>query len=214
MGQRLASLFAGTLLAARAIGAAAQYPAVMARNRADAVPALQHSLAGAAWHRLDDGVMGGRSSTAHSARDGALVFAGTINTDGGGFASVRSSPVSLGPTFTGVRVRYKGDGKTYKLLLSNGGGGGPFGRSPSWQHDIATKAGEVTTATYPISDFVPSFGGRSAQPRAGAKLAVADVSQVGFMLSLKLSNGGDNPPATFGRGIFGFELVVEDVEFV
>ena len=45
-----------------------------------------------------------------------------------------------------VRVRYRGDGKTYKVLLSDGQGGGPWSKSPSWQHDLPTTAGEEAEA--------------------------------------------------------------------
>ena len=75
------------------------------------------------WHRLDDGVMGGQSETVHSSAEGAdeLNFAGHINTQGGGFCSIRS-PIEGGlPSDTAaIRVIFVGDGKTYKVLFSDG----------------------------------------------------------------------------------------------
>ena len=56
-----------------------------------------------------------------------------------------------------VRVRYRGDGKTYKVLLSDGQGGGPWSKSPSWQHDLPTTAGEEAEAVLPFGAFKPSL---------------------------------------------------------
>ena len=85
--------------------------------------------------------MGGRSSTQHTTEGGALTFAGMLDTRGGGFTSVRAD-FAGGLKSDALRVRFRGDGKTYKVLLSNGQGGGPWSNNPSWQHDLPTKLGE------------------------------------------------------------------------
>lgn len=118
-----------------------------AANERNAIPGLQllgHTLK---WHRLNDGVMGGRSETLHSFHEGAaaadvsdsdskstqpsaaiptkgaaLHFSGQINTSGGGFCSIRS-PLPQGhiPSNTAaIKITHIGDGKTYKFLLSDG----------------------------------------------------------------------------------------------
>jgi Complex I intermediate-associated protein 30 (CIA30) len=114
------------------------------------------------WHRLDDGVMGGQSETnaivqsrggdgsdSNEIDDHVLRFAGTINTIGGGFASLRapipagtlsSSSSSQQDDMTGLKLVFRGDGKTYKFLLSDGSGGGPWAKTPSWQIDVPTQA--------------------------------------------------------------------------
>merc|ERR1711957_811460 len=62
------------------------------------VPAARLRLAGGeqgwnsnAWKTVLDGVMGGRSSGNFNIEDNTMVFTGTVNNAGGGFASVRSS---------------------------------------------------------------------------------------------------------------------------
>lgn len=186
-----------------------------AQNRRDAVASAKLRLGSTEalkWYRLDDGVMGGRSSTEHTTEGGVLTFAGMLDTRGGGFTSVRAD-------FTGglkgdaLRVRVRGDGKTYKVLLTNGQGGGPWSNNPSWQHDLPTALGEEQSVVLPLSDFVPSFGGQATRRHTGS-LVATDMAQVGFMLSLYLSDGSPNPEKTFvPKGTAaGFRLEVLGVE--
>ena len=130
------------------------------------------------WHRLDDGVMGGRSETTHAAIEVAgrpgIHFAGTINTNGGGFASIRApfEAGGLSGDISSLRIkfRFRGDGRTYKVLLSDGGSSGPMGGSPSWQVDLPTKKlgpeDEAQVATLPLESFVPSY---VVEPRSRRK---------------------------------------------
>ncbi|MEL7485448.1 MAG: CIA30 family protein, partial [Planctomycetota bacterium] len=46
----------------------------------------------AEWIAVNDNVMGGRSSGGPAFDDGVLTFAGTTNTNGGGFSSIRTVP--------------------------------------------------------------------------------------------------------------------------
>merc|ERR1711924_93542 len=122
---------------------------------------------------------GGRSSTQHTTEGGALTFAGMLDTRGGGFTSVRAD-FAGGLKGDALRVRFRGDGKTYKVLLSNGQGGGPWSNNPSWQHDLPTKLGEEQSVVLPLAKFVPSFGGQRSHSHAGS-LNPKDMAQVGFM---------------------------------
>merc|ERR1711871_361465 len=117
---------------------------------------------------------------------GALTFAGMLDTRGGGFTSVRAD-FAGGLKSNALRVRFRGDGKTYKILLSN---------NPSWQHDLPTKLGEEQSVVLPLAKFLPSFGGQRSRSHAGS-LNPRDMAQVGFMLSLYLSDGTPNPEKTF-----------------
>ncbi len=172
------------------------------------------------FHRLDDGVMGGNSVTDLKALNdhAPLVFAGTINTDGGGFASIRSPlEKSLPAESTGIKLKYRGDGKTYKVLLSKGGGsGGPFSRDPSWQADLPTVEGETTEMVIPFESFRPSFGGggSSRHDMNSYVFHQEEIRQIGLMLSLKLSCGTNNPIETFGEGVFDFKLEMYEIDLL
>lgn len=191
-----------------------------AANEANAIPALQWAGHPMKWHRLDDGVMGGQSETVHEAKDG-LHFAGTINTDGGGFTSIRAPIHGIPKGTDAIRLLFRGDGKTYKLLLSDGNPstGSPFARNPTWQADLPTEvrtgSEEWQEMTIPLSGFFPAFGGR-AEDRPSIeheyKFEPTEVRQVGLMLSLRLSDGSPNPKETFGQGIFPFSLHVKSIE--
>ena len=47
------------------------------------------------WYVLNDNVMGGRSEGTFRIEGGELDFAGSTNTRGGGFSSIRTKPVQL-----------------------------------------------------------------------------------------------------------------------
>lgn len=217
MGNFVHKVFIFILLASMGqVMRAARYD--RATNEKNAIPCLKildHTLN---WHRLDDGVMGGQSETALSpstCKD-ELDFSGQINTDGGGFCSVRA-PIEGGlpPDTAAIKVCYTGDGKTYKVTLSDGSKSafGPSRRSPSWQKDLPTKDGVEDTAIIPLDSLIPSTQGG---PMIGtdAKMDPARVEQIGFMLSLKLSSGESNPVETFGSGIFPFSLKIRSIETV
>ncbi len=196
------------------------------------IPSVVINNAPLSFYKLDDGVMGGQSQT-HIEKllqqietDGSdvgskscVVFAGTINTDGGGFTSIRSKLENGIPNSArGLKLKYKGDGKTYKILLSDGKGGGPFSSSPSWQCDLPTQSsGEMEECNVFFDEFIPSFGGRgtlSEEERKKYDFVNEEMKQIGLMLSLKLSNGDPNPVETFGSGIFDFKLEVDGIELI
>ena len=64
-----------------------------------------------------------------------------------------------------------------------------------------------------LSEFLPSFGGQRSRSHAGS-LNPRDMAQVGFMLSLYLSDGSPNPEKTFVQKgtAAGFRLEILGVE--
>jgi len=189
-------------------------------NEAAALAALELLGQDLNWFRLDDGVMGGQSETTHSSEGEGLNFQGIINTDGGGFCSIRAKlQQGFDEDVTGFRLKFIGDGKTYKFTLSNGKSstGGPFARSPSWQTDLPTLSGKEQTVVLPLSDLTPSFGGRASSRPSDEEITKhkfdpSSVQEIGLMLSLKLSDGAPNPKETFGEGVFPFSLQVKSIE--
>jgi hypothetical protein len=196
-----------------------------AENLKNAVTALELGGKPISWFRLDDGVMGGRSETQQVVENGALHFKGTINTNGGGFASVRAAIDSgtITPSMEAVKVRFRGDGKTYKLMMADGSGaGGPRSNTPLFQADFETKVLESNSTEWqevviPLESLVPSYGENNdkEKKKEGSVFAANNtIQQIGFQLSLLLSNGRPNPKETFGEGVFPFHLVVQSIEGV
>ena len=122
-------------------------------------------LDAAAWQVINDGVMGGVSSSAvRAVGAGGLRFEGRLSLDyGGGFASVRRAfslpgdvPVSSVSAFA---LRVRGDGKQYRLTV--------FTRDPRtgerepyhYQGAFET-SGDEQEIVLPLADFVARFRGR------------------------------------------------------
>jgi len=133
-----------------------------------------------AWFVVNDNVMGGQSSGGPTFVESAMVFEGVINTDGGGFSSVR---LELGSnTLTGfseLRVRARTDGRPYKITLEDSletrdrrvsqQGALRFAATSDWQ-----------TVQVPFADLQPKIFGRDVQTEA---FRPDLATQLGVMIS-------------------------------
>lgn len=149
------------------------------------------------WYMVNDTVMGGRSSASAEATPEGLAFRGTINTRGGGFASVRSSGGDLGSILAGaegVSIRCRGDGMRYMVTCRTGSDEG-F----AYCHDVLAQ-GDVEVLL-PFNKFIPSMRG---QPMQAEPLRGENIRSVGIVLSLRSMNGAQN--REFGDGPFEFLL--------
>jgi len=119
----------------------------------------------AAWQIVNDGVMGGVSSSAVRALGaGGLRFEGRLSLDyGGGFASARRSFSLPGevavPSVSAFALRVRGDGRQYRLTV--------FMRDPRtgerepYHYQGAFKtSGDEQEIVLPLADFVARFRGR------------------------------------------------------
>jgi len=181
-----------------------------ALNERNSIPALTMADQVLSWFRLDDGVMGGQSETTHLFNKGMLEFKGEINTKGGGFCSIRSKiHVCLPASAVAIYLRLKGDGKTYKLTVSDGS------KSIVWHADIPTRGdGEEETVMIRFIDLLPQAAGRPRKinPNDVKPLTVTDVKMIGFLLASKLSDGTSNQ--NYGKGVFPFSLKIRSIELV
>ena len=141
------------------------------------------NLAGQQWQIVNDGVMGGLSSSyLQLNEDGNAVFLGHVSLqNNGGFASVKNSePLSIeGSEF--IRLRVKGDGKRYSFRLRTKTGG----ERNQWVYEIRfdTPENQWETIDLPLNKLRAVFRGRP-QPDAPS----ADLSsfiEYGFLISDK-----------------------------
>ncbi|MEM7305740.1 MAG: CIA30 family protein [Planctomycetota bacterium] len=110
----------------------------------------------AGWRPVHDGVMGGVSDGRASATDAGVRFAGTLSlANGGGFASFRREVAwpELA-AWDGLRLRIRGDGRTYKLILRTSA------RGVTWQTPFATRVGAWAAVDLPFDELVPRWRGR------------------------------------------------------
>lgn len=140
------------------------------------------------WRTVLDGVMGGRSSGAFAIEAGRLRFTGTLNTNGGGFASLRARKpdVDLAKQ-AGLRIRVRGDGRTYQFRLRQGTGAGRRSRGVSYRAEFATREdGGWTEHWLPFDRFVPTFRGRILDR---GPIDPAGIDEIGLMIA----DGQDGP---------------------
>lgn len=106
------------------------------------------------WGPLDDVVMGGVSQSAFTVEGGVGVFAGEISVENnGGFAGCRSKALSPAldlSGYAGVRLRVRGDGQRYKLIVRDDYEWSGI----AWAYSFDTDAKGETLVEVPFTDFV------------------------------------------------------------
>ena len=138
------------------------------------------------WWPVNDGVMGGRSSGGPTFEDGHMIFSGIINTNGGGFSSLRRQ-LSTGDLkdVQSVKLRLKSDGRAYKLRFRTNVTW--RGRRIAFQKEIpASKTGEWETVTLTLDNMKASLFGRRLR---GAKFVPGDAIETGVIIA----DGQDGP---------------------
>lgn len=143
------------------------------------------------WRIVNDGVMGGRSEGARFHEEDHLVFTGTINTNGGGFSSLRKQvePGTLSGA-SGLTLNARSDGRAYRMTFRTSERW--RGRSVSYQAAIPTSnADGWSDVDVSFADMDTSVFGRTVQ---AAPFDPSDVREIGIILA----DGQDGP--------FRFEL--------
>jgi len=134
------------------------------------------------WIAVNDNVMGGLSEGKASwTEDGCLRFSGRVSLENnGGFASIRTLPrnFQLGG-FKGVRIRVKGDGRTYQFRIRTDDAYDGI----AFKQDFSAAPNEWVEIDLPFASFQPSFRGR-IQPDI-EPLAASEIRQIGFLLADK-----------------------------
>jgi len=135
------------------------------------------------WMVVNDGVMGGVSrSTFIKGDPTGVVFAGEVSLENyGGFCSASGrldKPVDASG-FSGIAVRCKGDGKTYKLTLKNDQSFGGF----AYQFRFAVSSDEWMLVKAPFSEFKASFRGQPAPDAPPLNPGV--IQAIGFLIADK-----------------------------
>lgn len=130
------------------------------------------------WIVVNDGVMGGRSRGSYKQNGSAIDFAGSTNTNGGGFSSIRTGALRLNlADFDGIRVRVRGDGRRYTWRLTTNARW--RGRTVSYWADFDTKPGTWTTSDIPWANFKPQWRGMKLR---GLELDPANIRGMGLMI--------------------------------
>ncbi len=134
----------------------------------------------ALWNPINDGVMGGVSSSQlrHDPA-GHAVFTGRVSFENnGGFASVRCQPRDLGrKDVTAYLLEVRGDGKRYKLNLRTDNGFDGI----NYQVRFDPPPGVWATCRLASADFLPTWRGKPVPD--SPPLDVSRVRQIGLMIA-------------------------------
>lgn len=161
------------------------------------------------WQIVNDGVMGGRSSSrVDPGADGSMSFSGILSlANNGGFASTRSRGSNLGlKQGDTIVLKVKGDGRKYTFNAYV-----PRRRMAfSYRVEFKTKKDQWTEVRIPLDQLVATSFGRVVR---GASLNPAEVNSVGILLGdkkpgafqiliqsieVETSNAAENPPRAAG----------------
>lgn len=137
------------------------------------------------WQIVNDGVMGGISSSRLQLNDqGNAVFLGEVSLENnGGFASVKNrEPLNLAG-YSGIHLNLKGDGNRYSFRIQTGEGA----KTHAWSYEqrFDTKPDEFVQIKLPFSEFNPTY--RGSEPDNVPSLDVANIHNFGFLISDKQS---------------------------
>ena len=133
------------------------------------------------WFVINDGVMGGVSSSTAQVVAGVLEFSGRVRLENnGGFASVRSSAGAYNlESATGLTLRVRGDGKRYGFQI-----GSSSLRGVLYRAEFDTKTGQWLEVKLPFNAFKPT---RFGQVLNGYPLERGTIEHFGFIIANKRS---------------------------
>lgn len=148
------------------------------------------------WRIVDDVVMGGRSSGSFElSPEGHAIFSGDISLENnGGFSSVRYrfNGAEVNPNTT-VRIRLKGDGKTYQLRVKH-----DLRAYYSYQADFET-SGDWQSVEIQLKEMFPEFRGNRLNQ---SNFSHNRIQEVTFQF-------GNNKPESFQLMVDKITLVTE-----
>ena len=154
----------------------------------------------AAWRIVNDGVMGGESSSRASRAGDALRFAGEISlANNGGFASMRRpfDAALFGRDAAGFVVEARGDGNRYRLRVYTRDAGSGGEQWFAYHAGFDTHAGETTQTELRWPQFAASFRGRAVTD--APPIVFTGVIGIGVMIT--------KADHRDGRGPFALELL-------
>ncbi len=135
------------------------------------------------WQRVNDNVMGGRSTGGFEIIDQSMVLSGSINLNGGGFTSVRAPlPKKILENFDAVTFLAKSDGRGYDLTFRD-----EARRNISHRAPLDLKASEAwQEVMIKFSDLAPAFFGRPIDAQSFNK---DEAREIGIILNDGLGGG-------------------------
>lgn len=137
------------------------------------------------WRIVNDGVMGGLSSSKAIVKDDKIIFSGNVSLENnGGFASLRS-PVNDYDfsKFSGIELRIKGDGKRYSISMKET----TYFSGYFYTSTFETKKDEWIVVRIPFNQFKLYYFGR--ETKSNKKIPLNNIKEISLLIGDKQEGG-------------------------
>lgn len=134
------------------------------------------------WRIVNDGVMGGLSSSKILLNDnGKIFFSGTVSLkNNGGFASLRSPIKDYNfENYSGIEIRIKGDGKIYSVSMKETS----YFTGSFYTANFQTIKNEWVTLKIPFDKFSLYYFGRKVQ--TNSKIPLNKIKEISLLIGEK-----------------------------
>lgn len=133
------------------------------------------------WRIVNDGVMGGLSSSKTVIKDDKIVFSGNVSLENnGGFASLRSPVKDYNfEKFAGLEIKIKGDGKRYGVSMKET----TYFNGYFYTTSFETKKDEWIVVQIPFNEFKLYYYGK--ETNSSKKIPLNNIKEISFLIGDK-----------------------------
>lgn len=133
------------------------------------------------WRIVNDGVMGGLSSSKAVVNDDKIIFSGNVSLENnGGFASLRSPVKDYNfSKFTGLEIKLKTDGKRYSISMKET----TYFNGYFYTASFETKEDEWITIKLPFDQFKLYYFGR--RMNSDSEIPLDKIKEISFLIGDK-----------------------------
>ena len=133
------------------------------------------------WRTVNDGVMGGLSSSKVIVDDDKIIFSGKVSLENnGGFASLRSPVKEYNfENFSGIEIKIKGDGKRYNISMKET----TYFSGYFYTSTFETKKDNWITVKIPFAQFKLYYFGK--ETNSNKKIPLNNVKEISLLIGDK-----------------------------
>ena len=133
------------------------------------------------WRIVNDGVMGGLSSSDVSVKNDKIIFAGNVSLENnGGFASLRSPVKDYSfEEFSGIEIKIKGDGKRFSISMKETS----YFTGYFYTTSFETKNDEWITVKLHFDDFKLYYFGKEIN--SSIKIPLDKIKEISLLIGDK-----------------------------
>lgn len=142
------------------------------------------------WRIVNDGVMGGLSSSKVLVDDNKIIFTGNVSLENnGGFASLRSPVKNYSfENFSGIEIKIKGDGKRYSISMKET----TYFSGYFYTTQFETKKNEWIVVQLTFDQFKLYYFGK--EKKSKEKIPLNNIKEISLLI-------GDKQEGTFQSSI-------------